>query len=64
MRLTELRERLREAVGESYADYWSDNHVLAELSGRTVSQALIDGEDAAVVWRAVYEHLRLPESAR
>lgn len=64
MRLTELRERVREAVGVAYADYWSDNHVLSELSGRTVSQALRDGEDAAVVWRAVYEHLKLPESHR
>jgi hypothetical protein len=64
MRLTEFRQRLREAVGDAYADYWADNHVLAELSGRTVTQALADGDDAAMVWRAVFTHLKLPASHR
>jgi hypothetical protein len=64
MRLTEFRQRLRGAVGDAYADYWADNHVLAELSGRTVTQALADGDDAAMVWRAVFTHLKLPASHR
>lgn len=64
MRLTEFRQRLSDAVGPAYCDYWADSHVLAELSGRTVNQALIDGVDAAEVWRAVHANLRLPASER
>lgn len=52
------------ALGKDYAEYWADSFVLAELQGRTVRQALAAGEDAGVVWRAVYTTLELPPSLR
>jgi hypothetical protein len=38
--------------------------VIAPLDGRTVHQALADGEDAKLVWRAVCDELRLAPSER
>jgi len=48
-------------VGTAYADSYARDQVLATLSGRTVHQALADGEDAKAVWRAV---LAAQESVR
>ena len=53
MRLTEFWRRMRAHFGESYADSWARDYVLAPLEGRTVDQALADGESAKTVWRAV-----------
>ncbi len=64
MRLTEFWERMDDALGAGYAEYWADTHVVAELGGRTVAQALADGEDAYHVWRAVFHTLRLPPTKR
>jgi hypothetical protein len=64
VRLTDFWERMADALGPQYCRYWADTQVLAELSGRTVSVALADGDDAGAVWRAVREHLRLPASKR
>lgn len=64
VRLTVFWERMRAQFGEAYADSVARDHVLADLGGRTVSQALADGEDAKVVWRAVCEAFRVPERLR
>ncbi len=64
MRLTEFWERMDDALGARYSHYWADSHVLPELQGRTVTVALGDGEDAAVVWRAVWRNLQLPPRDR
>lgn len=40
-------------LGADYARSWAADQVLAELQGRTVVQALDQGEDAKTVWRAV-----------
>jgi len=64
VRLTEFWERMDGALGPRYSRYWADSHVLAELHGRTVATALADGEDAAVVWRAVWRNLQLPARER
>ncbi|GGO66048.1 hypothetical protein GCM10012289_19120 [Nonomuraea cavernae] len=53
MRLTEFWRRMRAHFGETYADSWARDYVLAPLEGRTVTQALADGESAKTVWRAV-----------
>ena len=50
-------------LGSSYAHSYARDHVLAELGGRTVEQALADGEDATRVWRAVVEALELPAAS-
>jgi len=40
-------------LGAAYADSYARDQVLATLGGRTVHQALKDGDDAKAVWRAV-----------
>lgn len=53
MRLTLFWERMTEQFGEAYAASVAKDYVLAELGGRTVDQALADGESAKSVWRAI-----------
>jgi hypothetical protein len=62
--LTDFWERMRRSFGEAYADSLARDHVLAGLGGRTVEQALGDGEDAKVVWRAVCTELEVPARER
>ena len=57
-------ERMRAQFGEAYADSVAKDHVLAGLGGRTVNQALADGEDAKVVWRTVCDAFRVPDRLR
>jgi hypothetical protein len=64
VRLTTFWERMRAQFGEAYADSVARDYVLAGLGGRTVYQALDDGEDAKVVWRAVCEAFKVPERLR
>jgi hypothetical protein len=51
-------------LGPAYARTWAETQVVQELDGRTVDQALADGEAAKAVWRAVWKHLNLPASER
>ncbi|MCZ3385748.1 MAG: DUF3046 domain-containing protein [Actinomycetia bacterium] len=60
MRFTDFWERMETHLGSSYARSYARDHVLSELDGRTVEQALADGEDATQVWRAVVVELDLP----
>jgi Protein of unknown function (DUF3046) len=64
VRLTTFWDRMRAQFGDAYADSVARDYVLAGLGGRTVSQALADGEDAKVVWRAVCEAFKVPERLR
>lgn len=64
MRLTVFWERMRAQFGESYAQSVAKDYVLAGLDGRTVEQALAEGEDAKTVWRAVCEAFNVPERLR
>jgi len=50
--------------GPAYARTWAETQVVQELGGRTVVEALAEGEAAKVVWRAVWAHLNLPASER
>lgn len=60
MRLTEFWRRMEAVLPHGYARSWAHDQVLAELDGRTVEQALAQGEDAQAVWRAVHTNLELP----
>jgi hypothetical protein len=51
-------------LGANYSRTWAREHVLRELGGRTVLQALDAGEDTKTVWRAVWASLELPPSER
>ncbi|HEU4512771.1 MAG TPA: DUF3046 domain-containing protein [Nocardioidaceae bacterium] len=64
MRHTEFWDRMEHALGASYARTWAREHVIADLGGRTVVQALEAGESPKVVWGAVWRALGLPASER
>ena len=64
VRLTEFWTRMRAQFGDVYADSVAKDHVLAGLGSRTVNQALAEGEDTKVVWRAVCEAFRVPDRLR
>ncbi len=53
-----------EHFGAAYARSWAADTVLSELAGRTVVEALQQGEAAKDVWRAVVAHLDLPAARR
>lgn len=55
---------MRAQFGETYADSVAKDHVLASLGDRTVNQALADGQDVKVIWRAVCDAFRLPDRVR
>ena len=64
MRHTEFWARMEEALGPTYARSWAGQQVLRDLDGRTVQQALDEGEPPKVVWRAVWSVLDLPARER
>ncbi|GAB2585785.1 DUF3046 domain-containing protein [Kribbella endophytica] len=64
MRLTEFWDRMDHALGASYSRTWAETQVISGLNGRTVAEALAQGEHAKTVWRAVWAHLQLPPSER
>jgi hypothetical protein len=53
VRLTDFWDRLEQTFGPAYARSVAADQVLSELGGRTINEALAQGEEAAVVWRAV-----------
>jgi len=64
VRLTEFWGRMEHRFGATYAASYAADQVLAELGGRTVQQALAEGEDAKAVWRAVCDATSAPASER
>jgi hypothetical protein len=64
VRLTEFWEKMRAQFGDVYAESLAKDYVIASLGGRTVNQALADGEEAKIVWRAVCDAFHLPERVR
>jgi len=64
VRLSEFWERMRDHFGPVYAESVARDHVLAQLSGRTVEAALAAGVEAKRVWRAVCEEFEVPRARR
>lgn len=64
MRHTEFWARMDDALGPAYARSWADMFVIAELDGRTATQALAAGVPPKRVWAAVWSALELPASKR
>jgi DUF3046 family protein len=64
VRSTEFWARMEAALGPAYARSWARNQAIAALDGRTVDQALADGEDVKAVWREVWRVLELPARDR
>jgi hypothetical protein len=50
--------------GRAYARSYAADQVLPQLASRTVDEALADGEDAKLVWRAVCEARATPAAER
>ena len=51
-------------LGTGYARVWARQQHLRDLDGRTVDEALAQGEPPKVVWRAVWASLELPARER
>ena len=64
VRLTEFWQRMDEQFGAAYAQSVAKDYVLAGLGGRTVAQALADGDDVKAIWRAVSAAFNVPERLR
>jgi hypothetical protein len=64
MRLTDFWNRMRAQFGDVYAESVAQDYVIAALGSRTVNQALADGVEVKVVWRAVCDAFHLPERVR
>lgn len=63
MRLTDFWERMRDEFGP-HAESLAEMHVFSTLGGRTVHQAIADGEPTLRVWRAVCEGMEVPAARR
>ena len=64
MRHTEFWSRMEDALGAGYARSWADMVVIADLGGRTASEALTAGVPPKEVWAAVWRVLELPSNKR
>jgi hypothetical protein len=64
VRLSEFWRKMDEQFGPAYAQSVASDYVLALLGGRTVRQALADGEPAKTVWEAVCVAFEVPERLR
>lgn len=53
MRQSEFWQRLEEVFGSGYAASVARDHVLPQLEGRTIAEALDAGVNIRAVWRAV-----------
>lgn len=64
MRLTVFWDRMNIQFGEAYAASVAKDYVLAGIGGRTVNQALADGEDVKAIWQAVCDAFDVPSNLR
>jgi hypothetical protein len=64
MRLTVFWQRMTDHFGAGYSETFARDHVMTELGGRTVRQALDSGWEAKDVWRAVCTAMNVPYENR
>lgn len=64
MRLTIFWQRMADHFGAAYADSFARDHVMADLGGRTVQEALDAGWSAKEVWRVVCAVMEVPPEKR
>ncbi|WP_153812976.1 DUF3046 domain-containing protein [Streptomyces sp. SUK 48] len=64
MRLTVFWQRMAEHFGPGYAETFARDHVMSELGGRTVNEALDVGWAAKDVWRVVCTVMDVPGERR
>lgn len=64
MRETVLWRRLDRHLGAGYSRVWASQVVMADLGGRTVTEALDAGVPIVRVWRAAWAQLELSDAER
>jgi hypothetical protein len=64
MQLTDFWKRMADHFGDAYADSFARDHVMAQLGGRTVHEALEAGWGAKDVWRVVCQEMEVPAHKR
>ncbi|MEG3631134.1 DUF3046 domain-containing protein [Streptomyces poriticola] len=64
MRLTVFWQRMADHFGPGYADTFARDHVMSQLGGRTVHEALDAGWDTKDVWRVVCSVMNVPQEKR
>lgn len=64
MRLTHFRQLMADEFGAVRASSIARDHVFSALDGRTVEQALEDGDEPRDVWRAVCAEFDVPPARR
>ncbi|GAB2681305.1 DUF3046 domain-containing protein [Saccharopolyspora gloriosae] len=64
MRHTDFRERMAEEFGRLRAEMLAEDHVMSELGGRTVDEALEAGFSPKQVWLALCNTFEVPASRR
>ena len=64
VRVTTFWDRMSAQFGEVYAQSLAKDYVFASLGDRTVEQALADGVEVKVIWRAVSDEFDVPERLR
>lgn len=64
MRLSDFWSRMEHRFGAAYAGSIARDLVLADLGGRTISDALESGIPAKDVWRAVCDAFDIPANQR
>jgi Protein of unknown function (DUF3046) len=64
VRLTHFRRLMDDEFGAVRAGSIARDHVFGALGGRTVEQALEDGEEPRDVWRAVCAEFEVPAERR
>ncbi|MFF3416056.1 DUF3046 domain-containing protein [Streptomyces sp. NPDC002698] len=60
MRLTVFWQRMADHFGAGTAETFARDHVMTELGGRTVHEALDAGWEAKEVWRVVCANMNVP----
>ncbi|HTR69129.1 MAG TPA: DUF3046 domain-containing protein [Mycobacteriales bacterium] len=64
MRLSDFWARMQAQFGPAYVSSIARDQVIGGLGGRSVEQALADGEEPKEVWLAVCEHFEVPLARR
>lgn len=62
--MSHFRSLMDDEFGPTYAGSLARDHVLGALGGRTVDQALADGESPRTVWEALCDDMDVPAERR
>ncbi|EGX61217.1 hypothetical protein SZN_04019 [Streptomyces zinciresistens K42] len=62
--MTVFWQRMADHFGPGHSDTFARDHVMAELGGRTVNEALEAGWDTKDVWRVVCDVMNVPGERR